>query len=87
MIGATVKIGGAIPRVVAGTPTKSIPHFALAPAFHPVFSRAVAKDHGHAFLGSLLALADNDPISGGGAHLHFSCLGYRYYISTHSTTK
>ncbi|WCC41205.1 DUF6531 domain-containing protein (plasmid) [Tenacibaculum finnmarkense] len=73
MIGATVKIGGAIPRVVAGTPTKSIPHFALAPAFHPVFSRAVAKDHGHAFLGSLLALADNDPISGGGAHLHFSC--------------
>ena len=70
---ATVKIGGFIPRVVAGTPTKNIPHFPMGAGFHPVYSRMVSKNNGHALLGSLLALADGDPISGGGAHLHNSC--------------
>ncbi|WP_459211633.1 DUF6531 domain-containing protein [Aquimarina rhabdastrellae] len=72
MMGATVKIGGFIPRVVAGTPTKSIPHFPMGTGFHPAFA-GFEKNHGHAFLGSLLALADGDPISGGGVHLHNNC--------------
>lgn len=72
-IGATVKIGGFIPRAVAGTPTKSIPHFPMGAGFHPAFMAAVKKNQGHAFLGSLFALADSDPISGGGAHLHLNC--------------
>mgnify|MGYP006185686567 CR=1 FL=1 len=73
MIGATVKIGGFIPRAVASTPTKNIPHFPMGAGFHPVYSRLCSKNNGHALLGSLLALADGDPIGGGGAHLHNSC--------------
>ncbi|MCD0476268.1 DUF6531 domain-containing protein [Flavobacterium sp. EDS] len=73
MIGATVKIGGFIPRAVASTPTKNIPHFPMGAGFHPVYSRLCSKNNGHALFGSLLALADGDPIGGGGAHLHNSC--------------
>lgn len=73
MLGATVKIGGFIPRVVAGTPTKSVPHFPMGAGFFPPPTFSIEKDKGHALLGSLLALADNDPISGGGVHLHNSC--------------
>lgn len=73
MIGATVKIGGFIPRVVAGTPTKSIPHFPMGASFCPASTAAIEKDKGHALLGSLLALADNDPIAGGTLHLHNDC--------------
>ncbi|GAA3508857.1 DUF6531 domain-containing protein [Aquimarina addita] len=72
MIGATVLVGG-LPRVVAGTPTKSVPHFPMGPSFHPATSAMMVKNVGHAFLGSLLALADNDPISGGMAHMHNNC--------------
>ncbi|MFB9079334.1 DUF6531 domain-containing protein [Flavobacterium procerum] len=72
-LGATVKIGDFAPRAVASTPTKSIPHFPMGAGFHPVYSRMCSKNNGHALLGSLLALADGDPISGGGAHLHNSC--------------
>lgn len=73
MIGATVKIGGFIPRTVAGTPTKSIPHFPMGAGWFPGTHASIEKDKGHALLGSLLALADNDPIAGGNAHLHNSC--------------
>ncbi|MCG8701180.1 MAG: DUF6531 domain-containing protein, partial [Bacteroidales bacterium] len=73
MIGATVKIGGFIPRVVAGTPTKSVPHFPMGAGFFPAYSAAIEKNMGHAFLGSIFALADCDPIAGGNAHMHFSC--------------
>ncbi len=73
MIGATVKIGGFIPRVVAGTPTKSIPHFPMGASFCPVATASIEKNKGHALLGSLLALADNDPVAGGTVHLHNNC--------------
>ncbi|MFB9056657.1 DUF6531 domain-containing protein [Mariniflexile ostreae] len=72
-LGATVKIGGFIPRAVASTPTKSIPHFPMGAGFHPVYSRLCSKNNGHALFGSLLALADGDPIGGSGNHLHNSC--------------
>ncbi|WP_159290945.1 DUF6531 domain-containing protein, partial [Tenacibaculum maritimum] len=72
MLGATVKIGGYQPRAVAGTPTKSIPHFPMGTGFHPAFTM-VDKNIGHAFMGSLFTLADQDPISGGPAHLHLNC--------------
>ena len=71
MLGATVKIGGFIPRVVAGTPTKSIPHFPMGASFAPILP--VQKNIGHAFMGSLFALADGDPISGGTVHMHNCC--------------
>ncbi|MBW1296417.1 DUF6531 domain-containing protein [Aquimarina litoralis] len=72
MIGATVLIEG-IPRAVAGTPTLNIvPHFPIGPSFHPNFLM-VEKNKGHAFMGSLLALADNYPISGGASHMHNNC--------------
>ena len=73
MLGATVKIGGFIPRAVAGTPTKSIPHFPMGPGFFPATSAAIEKNKGHALFGSLLALADDDPIAGGTVHLHNDC--------------
>jgi len=71
MVGATVAVG-TYPRVVAGTPTKSIPHFPIGTGFHPTYI-GVAKNNGHAFMGSLLALADDDPISGGWPHMHLNC--------------
>ena len=73
MLGATVKIGGFIPRVVAGTPTKCIPHFPMGAGFFPAATAAIEKNKGHALYGSLLALADDDPIAGGIVHLHNSC--------------
>lgn len=71
-MGASVLFEG-LPRAVAGTPTKSVPHFPMGASFHPATSMAIKKNKGHAFMGSLLALADNDPISGGGTHMHLSC--------------
>ena len=86
MIGATVKIGGFIPRTVAGTPTKSIPHFPMGAGWFPGTHASIEKDKGHALLGSLLALADNDPIAGGNAHLHNSCWDIGIPVSyTHLT--
>ena len=72
MLGATVKIGDAIPRAVASTPTRSIPHAPLGAGWAAV-SAPVPKDNGHAFMGSLTVLADGMPLSGGGAHLHLDC--------------
>ena len=72
MLGASVVVEG-VPRTVAGTSSKNIVHFPLAPAFHPVFSRLVEKDHGHALLGSLFVVADGFPLTGEQAHLHNSC--------------
>ena len=72
MLGASVKIGGSLPRAVAGTQTINIPHFPMGAGFHPAYL-PVQKNDGHAFMGSLVALADNDPISGGGVHLHLNC--------------
>lgn len=65
MLGATVKIGNFIPRAVAGTTTRSIPH--IGNFVPPPMNR------GHAYMGSLNVLADGDPLSGGGAHLHMDC--------------
>jgi RHS repeat-associated protein len=73
MIGATVKIGGFLPRVTASTPSKPIPHFPMGAGFHPVYSRMVAKDHGHSLLGSLFVVADGNPISGTVPHMHNDC--------------
>ncbi|GIM57492.1 type IV secretion protein Rhs [Capnocytophaga canimorsus] len=70
---ATVKFGGFLPRVKADTPTKSIPHFPMGPSFHPIYSGLIAKNHGHALLGSLLVVADDDPLTGSPAHLHNNC--------------
>ena len=84
MIGATVKIGGFIPRTVAGTPTKNIPHFPMGATFAPL----PPTNTGHAMLGSLFALADNDPIAGGGMHLHLSCQSLPFGMpSVHATRK
>lgn len=73
ILGATVKFGGYLPRTVAGTPSKSIPHFPIGPSFHPVFSRMVEKNHGHALLGSFFVVADGSPITGSPIHLHNDC--------------
>lgn len=72
MLGATVKIGGFIPRAVASTPTRSIPHVPMGAGWAAP-SAAIPKDNGHAFMGSLTVLADGMPFSGGGAHLHLDC--------------
>ena len=72
-LGATVKIGSFIPRAVAGTPTKSIPHFAMGAGFYAPVDAVIQKNIGHALMGSLVVLADGDPISGGGVHLHNNC--------------
>ena len=72
MLGATVKIGGFIPRAVASTPTRSIPHIPMGAGWAAP-SAAIPKNNGHAFMGSLTVLADGMPFSGGGAHLHLDC--------------
>ena len=72
MLGATVKIGGFIPRAVASTPTRSIPHISMGAGWAAP-SAAIPKNNGHAFMGSLTVLADGMPFSGGGAHLHLDC--------------
>lgn len=68
MTGATVKLGDFIPRAVAGTPTRNIFHFPLGGSFI-----LPPRNVGHAFMGSLNVLADGEPLSGGGAHLHMDC--------------
>jgi len=68
MTGATVKIGGFIPRAVAGTPTRNVFHFPIGGSFV-----VPPRNVGHAFMGSLNVLADGEPLSGGGAHLHMDC--------------
>ena len=68
MMGATVKIGNFILRAVAGTFTRNIFHFPIGGAF-----ALPPMNKGHAFMGSLNVLADGDPLSGGGAHLHMDC--------------
>ena len=70
-LGASVLIGG-LPRVVAGTPTINIPHVPMGAGFHAV-AAGIQKNKGHAYMGSLNVLADGDPLSGGGAHLHMNC--------------
>lgn len=72
MLGATVKIGGFIPRAVASTPTRSIPHIPMGAGF-AANSLPIPKNNGHAFMGSLTVLADGLPLSGGGTHLHLDC--------------
>ena len=72
MLGATVKIGGFIPRAVASTPTQSVPHIPMGAGWAAP-SAAIPKNNGHAFMGSLTVLADGMPLSGGGAHLHLDC--------------
>ncbi|MCS2682883.1 hypothetical protein NXV81_28230 [Bacteroides ovatus] len=72
MLGATVKIGGFIPRAVASTPTRSIPHIPMGAGW-ACPSAAIPKNNYHAFMGSLTVLADGMPFSGGGAHLHLDC--------------
>ena len=68
-LGATVKIGPFIPRVVATTKSLAfhIPMGPLAPA------PPVKTPRGHAFLGSLFVYADNFPLTGGFLHLHNDC--------------
>ena len=61
---ATIKFGGAIPRAVTGTATKSVPHIPMGAGFHPAFVATVAKNVGKAFLGSLFVSADGDPMVG-----------------------
>ena len=85
-LGATVLIEGVYPRAVAATPTKNIPHFPMGTGFHPVYSRMISKNNGHSLLGSLLALADGDPISGGQAHL-FNCCWDIGILSLHVANK
>ena len=68
MTGATVKIGSFIPRAVAGTPTRNVFHFPIGGSFV-----VPPRNVGHAFMGSLNVLADGEPLSGGGAHLHMDC--------------
>ena len=85
-LNATVFIDGKFPRAVAGTPTKNIPHFPMGVDFHKVYSRMVKKDNGHALLGSLVALADGAPISGGQAHL-FNCCWDIGILSLHVANK
>ncbi|CAM3763566.1 DUF6531 domain-containing protein [Flavobacterium branchiophilum] len=85
-LNATVFIDGKFPRAVAGTPTKNIPHFPMGVGFHKVYSRMVKKDNGHSLLGSLVALADGAPISGGQAHL-FNCCWDIGIFSPHSKSK
>ena len=68
MLGATVKLGNFLPRAVAGTPTRNVFHFPIGGTFV-----APPMNKGHAFMGSLNVLADDDPLSGGGAHLHMDC--------------
>ena len=60
MLGATVKIGGFIPRAVASTPTRSIPHIPMGAGWAAP-SAAIPKNNGHAFMGSLTVLADGCP--------------------------
>ncbi len=71
-MGASVKIGPVIPRVVVGTPSKPIPHIPMGTGFSPAFIM-VDKTCGYSFLGSLFVNADGDPLTGGFAHLHNDC--------------
>lgn len=73
MLGATVKLGNFLPRAVAGTPTRNIFHFPIGGTFV-----APPMNKGHAFMGSLNVLADDDPLSGGGGTPSYGLLGYRY---------
>ena len=49
MLGATVKIGGFIPRAVASTPTRSIPHILMGAGWAAP-SAAIPKNNGHAIM-------------------------------------
>ena len=72
--GATVKIGGFIPRAVASTPTRSIPHSPMGAGWAAP-SAAIPKNNGHAFMGSLTVLADGMPFSVSYTHLQITmCL-------------
>ena len=44
----------------------------MGAGFHAV-AAGIQKNKGHAYMGSLNVLADGDPLSGGGAHLHMNC--------------
>jgi len=72
MLGASVKVG-MFPRTVAGTPSKMIPHIPMGVGFHPGYSAMVAKNNGHALLGSLFVVADSSPLTGTPPHMHNDC--------------
>ncbi|MDR3095434.1 MAG: hypothetical protein LBU62_12490, partial [Bacteroidales bacterium] len=71
-MGASVKIGPFIPRVVASTASKPVPHIPMGTGFSPAFIM-VRKTCGYSFLGSLFVNADGFPLTGGFAHLHNDC--------------
>lgn len=72
-IGASVKVGIALPRTVAGTSIRCLEHIPIGGGFHPVAENTLTKNTGHAWLGSMLVVADGSPLVGAFAHVQNVC--------------
>lgn len=83
-MGASVKVGSFHPKTAAGSPSKPVPHFPMGPGFHAVTASTIAKNNGHALLGSLSVIADGSPLNGGSVHMHNDCWDTGV-ISIHNT--
>lgn len=72
-LGASVKIGEVIPRAVAGTPIRPIPHIPSGVGFHSLVESMIKKNMGHAWMGSMFVSADGSPLAGSLLHLQNIC--------------
>lgn len=72
-LGASVKVGIALPRTVAGTSIRCLEHVPIGGGFHPVAENTLTKNTGHAWLGSMFVVADGSPLVGAFAHLQNVC--------------
>lgn len=72
-LGASVKVGIALPRTVAGTSIRCLEHAPMGGGFHPVAENTITKNTGHSWLGSMFVVADGSPLVGAFAHLQNVC--------------
>ncbi|WP_353117752.1 DUF6531 domain-containing protein [Myroides odoratus] len=72
-LGASVKVGIALPRTVAGTSIRCLEHAPVGGGFHPVADNTITKNTGHSWLGSMFVVADGSPLVGACAHLQNVC--------------
>ncbi len=72
-LGASVKVGHALPRTVAGTSIRCFQHAPGGGGFHPVAENTIMKNRGHSWLGSMFVIADGSPLVGSPVHLQNAC--------------
>ena len=72
-LGASVKVGIALPRTIAGTSIRCLEHAPIGGGFHPVAANTITKNTGHSWLGSMFVVADGFPLVGAFAHLQNVC--------------